>query len=65
MLNHTSTQHSPWYVLPADDEWHGRHILTEIMIKVLEKIDPKFPKISGEDTKKLEHFIKRIRTRIE
>lgn len=60
MLNHTSTQHSPWYVLPADDEWHGRHILTEIMIKVLEKIDPKFPKISGEDKKKLEHFIKEL-----
>lgn len=60
MLNNTSTQHSPWYVLPADDEWHSRRIITEIMIHVLEKIDPKFPKISGEDKEKLEKYIKEL-----
>lgn len=60
MLNNTSTRHSPWYILPADDEWHSRRIITEIMIKVLEKIDPKFPKISGKDKKLLDKYIKKL-----
>ncbi|QQD84753.1 PPK2 family polyphosphate kinase [Jeotgalicoccus sp. ATCC 8456] len=60
MLNNTSTQHSPWYILPADDEWHSRRIITEVMIHVLEKIDPKLPEISGEDKEKLEKYIKEL-----
>lgn len=58
MLNNTSTSHSPWYILPADDEWHTRHIITEVMTHVLQEIDPKFPVISGEDKEKLDEYIK-------
>lgn len=60
MLNNTSTGHSPWYILPADDEWHTRRIITEAMIHVLEGINPEFPKISGEDKKKLDKYIKEL-----
>ncbi len=60
MLNNTSTQHSPWYILPADDEWHTRRIITETMINVLEGINPEFPEISGEDKKKLDKYIKNL-----
>lgn len=60
MLNNTSTQHSPWYILPADDEWHTRRIITETMINVLESINPEFPEISGEDKKKLDKYIKNL-----
>lgn len=60
MLNNTSTQHSPWYILPADDEWHTRRIITEAMIHVLEDINPEFPEISGEDKKKLDKYIKEL-----
>lgn len=60
MLNNTSTRHSPWYILPADDEWHTRRIITEAMIHVLEGINPEFPEISGEDKKKLDKYIKEL-----
>lgn len=60
MLNNTSTRHSPWYNLPADDEWHTRRIITEAMIHVLEGINPEFPEISGEDKKKLDKYIKEL-----
>lgn len=60
MLNNTSTEHSPWYILPADDEWHTRRIITEAMIHTLEDINPRFPKISGEDKKKLDEYIKKL-----
>lgn len=60
MLNHTSTEHSPWYILPADDEWHTRQIITEVMISVLKDINPDFPEISGEDKKELDEYIKKL-----
>ncbi|MGP1908028.1 PPK2 family polyphosphate kinase [Metabacillus sp. JX24] len=58
MLNHTSTEYAPWHILPADDEWFSRYIISEVMIKCLEKIDPQFPEISQENREKLEHYIK-------
>lgn len=60
MLNNTSTSYCPWYVLPADDEWHSRRLVTEIMIQLLEKMDPKYPRYTGEDLKKLKKYIKKL-----
>lgn len=60
MLNETSTSYCPWYVLPADDEWHSRRLVTEIMIQVLEKMDPKYPQFTGEDAKKVKKYIKQL-----
>lgn len=60
MLNHTSTTYCPWYVLPADDEWHSRRLVTEIMIELMEKLDPKYPTYTGEDLKRLKKEIKKL-----
>lgn len=58
MLNHTSTEYAPWHILPADDEWYSRYIISEVMNKCLEKIDPQFPEISQENKEKLNKYIK-------
>ncbi|MCM3789668.1 polyphosphate--nucleotide phosphotransferase [Domibacillus indicus] len=60
MLRHTSTEHAPWYVLPADDEWYSRYIITEVMIELLEGIDPQFPVISDEDRQELDEYIEKL-----
>ncbi|TDM02279.1 PPK2 family polyphosphate kinase [Macrococcus carouselicus] len=60
MLNQTSTSHSPWYILPADDEWHARRLVSEIMISVLQEISPEFPEITGEDKETLKEYIKKL-----
>ncbi|HSP21145.1 MAG TPA: PPK2 family polyphosphate kinase [Planococcus sp. (in: firmicutes)] len=60
MLNNTSTEHAPWYVLPADNEWFSRYIVAEAMVKVLENIDPEFPEILGEAREKLDKAIKKM-----
>ncbi|WP_046175594.1 PPK2 family polyphosphate kinase [Domibacillus indicus] len=60
MLSHTSTDSAPWYVLPADDEWYSRYLITEVMIECLEKINPQFPEISAENRKKLDEYIERL-----
>lgn len=60
MLNETSTEYSPWYILPADDEWHSRRLVSEIMIQLLEEINPQFPEIKGEDQEKLQKYIEQL-----
>lgn len=60
LLNNTSKEDAPWYVLPADNEWHARFIVAEVMVGLLEKIDPQFPEISGEEREKLEEAIREL-----
>lgn len=61
MLEATSTEYSPWYVLPADDEWHTRRIVTEVMIDTIEALNPEFPKISAENQDKLDEYIEKLK----
>lgn len=60
MLSRTSTEYSPWYVLPADDEWYSRRIISEVMIDLIESLNPEFPKISGEDREELNKYIEKL-----
>lgn len=49
MINKTSTEHSPWYVVPADHKWYARLIVSRIVLETLKEMDPHFPRISAED----------------
>lgn len=60
LINHTSTEYAPWYVLPADDEWYSRYLISEVMVELLEKINPQLPVISGEEKEKLDEAIKKL-----
>ena len=60
LINHTSTEYAPWYVLPADDEWYSRYLISEVMVELLEKIDPQLPIISGEEKEQLDEAIKKL-----
>lgn len=57
MLVNTSTEHAPWYVLPADDDWYARYIVSSVMIQVLEQINPQFPTFSEEEQTKIDEAI--------
>jgi polyphosphate kinase 2 (PPK2 family) len=50
MLNHTSTEHAPWFVIPADNKWFARLAVSEAVCTVLERLDLQFPKV-GKDRK--------------
>lgn len=60
MLNQTSTQHAPWYILPADNGWYTRYLASEIIIEVLEKIHPEFPVLTDENKEKLDEAIQKL-----
>ena len=52
-INKTATKEAPWFVVPADHKWYMRYIVSEIILRVLEDMDPKYPKVSKE---RLEQF---------
>ena len=46
MFNHTSTEHAPWHIIPADHKWFMRGAVAEIIIKNLEMLDLHYPVVS-------------------
>ncbi len=50
MLEKTSSEEAPWYVVPADNKWYARYVVSCILREKLEQIDPKVPELA-EDAK--------------
>jgi len=49
----TSTDKSPWFVVPADNKWFTRLAISEIIVKKLESLKLSYPKVSDEAMKEL------------
>jgi PPK2 family polyphosphate:nucleotide phosphotransferase len=45
MIRHTSIPEAPWYVVPADDKWFCRMIISAALVRTLEELRPQFPHI--------------------
>lgn len=54
MLEHTATEDAPWYVVPADNKWFTRYLVSQIVLEALQRIDPKMPELAAEERAKLE-----------
>lgn len=55
-LRETSTDYSPWYVIPADKKWFARYLMSEIITQTMEKLDIDYPKLSEEQLAKLQVY---------
>ena len=45
-LSATSTEATPWYVVPADDKYNARLIVSRIVIEAMQSLDMHYPKVS-------------------
>ncbi len=52
-IQETSTKHAPWYILPADQKWYTRYLVSKIVLEVLEDCNPKYPKLPSKDLEAL------------
>jgi PPK2 family polyphosphate:nucleotide phosphotransferase len=43
MVNRTSTDWAPWYVIPSDQKWYRNLVIAETIVKKLENLDMQFP----------------------
>lgn len=58
MLEHTSTDYAPWYVVPADNKWFTRFVVSEVMLDLFEQLDPHVPELSKEEESQLDKWKK-------
>jgi PPK2 family polyphosphate:nucleotide phosphotransferase len=59
-LSATSTQHAPWYVVPADDKENARLIVSRILLDTLEGLKMTYPATSAERRQELLAIRKRL-----
>jgi polyphosphate kinase 2 (PPK2 family) len=54
MIGNTATEHAPWYVVPADNKWFTRLIISTVVVDTLESLDLAYPKVDDAKRKELE-----------
>ena len=52
-IQSTSTGHAPWYVIPADNKWFTRLMVSAAIVDALESLSLSFPTISAAEKKEL------------
>jgi PPK2 family polyphosphate:nucleotide phosphotransferase len=54
MIENTATEHAPWYVVPADNKWFTRLVVSTVVVETLESLNLAYPKMDGAKRKELE-----------
>ena len=54
MIRNTATEHAPWYVVPADNKWFTRLVISTVVVDTLESLDLSYPKVDDAKRKELE-----------
>jgi PPK2 family polyphosphate:nucleotide phosphotransferase len=57
-LSATSTEHAPWYVVPADDKENARLIISQVVVDALKELDLSYPKLDAKRLRDLKSFRK-------
>lgn len=52
----TSTDHAPWYVVPADDKDNARLIVSQILVDTLRGLKMEYPRVTKERQKELQQI---------
>jgi PPK2 family polyphosphate:nucleotide phosphotransferase len=52
-LNHTSTKHAPWYIIPADKKWFTRTVVADVIVKKLKSLKLSYPIMGAEHRRHL------------
>lgn len=59
-INATSTKINPWYVIPADDKWYSRHLVSEIINERIEELNLSYPEVTDERRVELQNILKAL-----
>jgi PPK2 family polyphosphate:nucleotide phosphotransferase len=60
MLSSTSTEESPWYVIPADQKWLSRTLVSYIIAQKIESLNIQHPRPSEEMMRALDEAKKKL-----
>jgi PPK2 family polyphosphate:nucleotide phosphotransferase len=48
MIRNTAATHAPWFVVPADNKWFTRLVVSAAIVEALEELDLKFPEVDKD-----------------
>jgi len=60
MLEHTSTEWAPWFVVPSNNKWFARLAISETLCAGLERLDLKIPEVSPQRLAELQQIRKEL-----
>ncbi|HEX7500446.1 MAG TPA: polyphosphate kinase 2 family protein [Polyangia bacterium] len=52
-IRHTATEEAPWFVVPADNKWFTRLVVSSVVIDTLSSLHLKFPEVDPARRKEL------------
>ena len=52
-IRHTATEEAPWFVVPADNKWFTRLVVSSVVIDTLSSLHLKFPEVDQARLKEL------------
>lgn len=60
-IKETSSDHAPWYIIPADKKWFTRIAVTKIILSTLKGLDLQVPQLSDSEKAMLEECKAQLR----
>ncbi len=60
-IRQTGRPEAPWFVVPADNKWFARLVVAGAIVRELQALDLKFPKVSGKALKELRKVRKALK----
>jgi PPK2 family polyphosphate:nucleotide phosphotransferase len=54
MIQNTASKDAPWYVVPADNKWFTRLVVSTVLVETLEGLKLSYPKVDAAKRKELE-----------
>jgi PPK2 family polyphosphate:nucleotide phosphotransferase len=54
MIRNTASEAAPWYVVPADNKWFTRLVVSTVLVDTLESLKLSYPKVNAAKRKELE-----------
>ena len=60
VIGETATPEAPWYVIPADQKWFARYLVSEAVVRVLTECDPQYPKLAEDQLDKLAEYRRQL-----
>lgn len=53
MIRNTAREYAPWHVVPANNKWYARMVISSVLSEALERIDPRFPSVTDEERERM------------
>ena len=60
VIRNTASQQAPWYIVPADNKWFTRLVVSTVIVDALESLRLEYPKVDPDKTKELKAAEKRL-----